>query len=132
MAKISISDFLARLDSVRQIGPDRWMARCPAHDDHSPSLSIRESETGKLLLFCFAGCETESVLAALGLSWRDILEDNPGAHLDRLIRKTRAEIDHARLILRLYQSDIRAGRPVTEQDRETVRQAAETLLRART
>ena len=39
-----------------------WIARCPAHDDHNPSLSIREVD-GKTLFHCFAGCEQLDVLA---------------------------------------------------------------------
>jgi hypothetical protein len=45
----------------------RWMAQCPAHDDRSPSLSIREEED-RVLLHCFAGCEVVDVCNALGLS----------------------------------------------------------------
>jgi hypothetical protein len=42
-----------------------WMARCPAHDDTTPSLSIRETRDGKLLVHCHAGCEQAAVIAAL-------------------------------------------------------------------
>ena len=41
------------------------MARCPAHDDSTPSLSIRETRDGKLLVHCHAGCEQTAVIAAL-------------------------------------------------------------------
>lgn len=41
-----------------------WMARCPEHDDRIPSLSIRAVD-GKVLVRCHAGCEQESVVAAL-------------------------------------------------------------------
>ena len=36
-----------------------WMARCPAHDDHTPSLSIAEAADGKVLVHCHAGCAQE-------------------------------------------------------------------------
>ena len=32
-----------------------WMARCPAHPDTTPSLSINETPAGKALVKCFAG-----------------------------------------------------------------------------
>ncbi len=48
------------------------MAQCPAHDDRNPSLSIRESSDGTLLLKCFAGCETADVLDVLGLKMADL------------------------------------------------------------
>jgi hypothetical protein len=43
-----------------------WVCRCPAHEDHSPSLSIRET-AGKLLVHCHAGCYQENVIEALRL-----------------------------------------------------------------
>ncbi len=41
-----------------------WMAKCPAHNDRNPSLSIRESED-KILVHCHAGCEQRDVIDAL-------------------------------------------------------------------
>ncbi|MDK1385118.1 toprim domain-containing protein [Sinorhizobium sp. 8-89] len=40
------------------------MAKCPAHDDRSPSLSIRDGD-GKVLVRCHAGCDQADVLDAL-------------------------------------------------------------------
>jgi putative DNA primase/helicase len=42
-----------------------WMARCPAHDDRKPSLSLRNSDSGMVLVRCHARCEQEQVIAAL-------------------------------------------------------------------
>ena len=42
-----------------------WTARCPAHDDRTPSLSINEGDDGKALVHCHAGCDQEQVIAAL-------------------------------------------------------------------
>ena len=63
---------LSKLDGVRQTGADSWLARCPAHDDRRPSLSIRELPDGRVLLHDFAGCSVEDVLAAVGLDF-DVL-----------------------------------------------------------
>lgn len=49
-----------------------YVARCPAHDDHTPSLSISAGDDGRILLHCWAGCPTAAVLAALGLAWSDL------------------------------------------------------------
>ena len=54
-----------------------WQSQCPSHEDRSPSLSIREGSDGRVLLFCFAGCETPAVLRALGLTYRDLFGDGP-------------------------------------------------------
>ena len=53
---------------VEQLG-GKWsrgagMCRCPAHDDGSPSLSVRAGDRS-LLFKCFAGCETRDILQAL-------------------------------------------------------------------
>lgn len=74
---IAAESFLARLDAVRQRGAGRWVARCPAHDDRTPSLSVAEAASGTVLIKCFAGCATVDVLAAIGLTFRDVLPDRP-------------------------------------------------------
>jgi len=55
---------LAHLLGGRKSG-SVWMARCPAHDDRTPSLSICDAEDNKVLVRCHAGCEQERVIAAL-------------------------------------------------------------------
>src|SRR5262249_14859531 len=42
-----------------------WTARCPAHDDRTPSLSIRDGDDNNVLVRCHAGCDQERVIAAL-------------------------------------------------------------------
>ena len=42
-----------------------WTASCPAHDDQTPSLSIRDADDGKVLVRCHAGCDQEQVIATL-------------------------------------------------------------------
>ena len=54
------------------------LARCPAHRDQHPSLSISEGEDGRILLHCWAGCSTSAILAALGLRWVDLFPKDPG------------------------------------------------------
>lgn len=68
---------LQRLDRVRATGPGRWLACCPAHDDFSPSLSVREGDDGRVLLHCFSGCGAHDVLRAVGATWRDVFPERP-------------------------------------------------------
>ena len=42
-----------------------WAARCPAHEDKSPSLSLSEGAEGRALLRCHAGCGDEAGVPAL-------------------------------------------------------------------
>jgi len=63
---------LSRLEQVKQTGKDRWLARCPAHPDKHPSLNIRETPDGKVLIKCFTGCGAADVVAAVGLELSDL------------------------------------------------------------
>ena len=42
-----------------------WSARCPAHDDRTPSLSLRDAGDGKVLIHCHTGCGQDEVIAHL-------------------------------------------------------------------
>lgn len=75
---MAINDLLSRLDNVKKTGHGRWVAKCPAHADKSPSLSIREMDDGRILLHDFAGCETEAVLQAVGLTFADLMPESVG------------------------------------------------------
>lgn len=59
-----IANLLTKLDGVSGGHPD-WKARCPAHDDSKPSLSISIGNNGKPLVHCHAGCSQKAVIAAL-------------------------------------------------------------------
>jgi len=54
-----------------RVGTDQGNIHCPAHEDGSPSLSVKLAED-RILLKCHAGCETDKILEALDLSWKDI------------------------------------------------------------
>lgn len=69
---MSAENLLARLDRVRKTSPGEWVARCPAHDDRGPSLSIKEAADGRVLIHDFGGCSASDVLAALGLTFSDL------------------------------------------------------------
>lgn len=68
---MTAADF-AEVLHARRAGAGKWSARCPAHPDRSPSLSIQEGRDGRVLVHCFAGCEPADVLSALGLTWKDV------------------------------------------------------------
>ena len=65
-------EFIYWLKGARATGERKWVARCPAHEDKTPSLSIREIEDGMLLINCFGGCSPESVVTAMGLQMTDL------------------------------------------------------------
>ena len=75
---MSAAPLLERLEGVRATGPRGWVARCPAHHDKTPSLSVRELPDGRVLVHCFAGCDVHDILAAVGLSLRDLFPERLG------------------------------------------------------
>ena len=61
-----------------------WIARCSAHDDREPSLSIREAD-GKVLVRCHAGCDQRDVIAAL--KKRGLWDGKATSHIHQLSRR---------------------------------------------
>lgn len=69
---MQLHEVTLRLKGVRR-GGRGIAAKCPAHDDGHQSLSVCESG-GRILLKCFAGCSTETIVKALGLAWNDLFD----------------------------------------------------------
>lgn len=63
------------LSRVKESGRHEWVACCPAHDDKSPSMAVRETDDGRLLMHCFAGCATSDILAAIGVKFSDLFAE---------------------------------------------------------
>ena len=130
---------LARLESVRPAGDGRWYARCPAHDDKSPSLSIRDTGE-KVLIHCFTGCDPEDVLHAVGLEWKDIYPDRwecaqkrPNEAARKAAKRIEASLDPLeveRLILAIGAADLRAGKELSIEDRARLQVALERVQAA--
>ena len=68
---------LGRLDGVRANGSGRWIARCPAHTDKHPSLSVAEGADGRVLVHDFGGCDLHAILAAVGMEAADLFPERP-------------------------------------------------------
>jgi len=66
-----IGNFLNKLEKV-QGKKGHWTACCPAHADKNPSLAIRETDDGRILLKCFAGCSAYEVVSAVGMDLTDL------------------------------------------------------------
>jgi hypothetical protein len=84
---MSVDALIARVDRVRRVGHAQWVARCPAHEDRTPSLSIRELEDGRVLIHDFGGCGPEAVLAAVGLTFTDLFPERPIAERAPRVKK---------------------------------------------
>jgi hypothetical protein len=127
---------LSRLRGVRSSGPDRWVARCPAHQDRSPSLTVRAMPDGRLLLHCFAGCEPEAVLDAVGLKFADLFPEPltrerlpriaaPFSPLDALVCLSRESA-----LVAIAAAYVAGGKPLSESDAARVALAAGRIATA--
>lgn len=70
---------LPRLLGIKASGGG-FTARCPAHDDNSPSLSVKAGHTHPVVFTCHAGCSPDDILASLGLSWSDLSAPREQSH----------------------------------------------------
>lgn len=135
-----IDALLARLEGIRQTGPDQWIARCPSHDDRSPSLSIKRADD-RVLVNCFAGCDTGAVLAAVGLTLADLFDQPLDHHRKPLTRFQRRRHGQARDALKALEHEIRvvqvlaeqmgAGFNLTRSERDRLRLAMNRVTNAR-
>lgn len=118
-----VGRLIDRLDGVRQTGAGRWIARCPAHEDRRPSLSIRELDDGRVLMHDFAGCSVHEVLAAVGLEMSDLFPERT-AHQGKPERRPFPAADALRaiafeaLIAAAGAAAAAAGEPISSLDRD--------------
>jgi hypothetical protein len=70
-----IHDLLARLEKVKQTGRQRYIAQCPCHQDSTPSLAVTETDDGRILMLCRAGCDTLNILESIGMDFNDLFPD---------------------------------------------------------
>lgn len=91
---MTVEELLPRLDAVRR-SSQGYMARCPAHQDNNPSLSIGEG-TDRILLHCFALCKNQDIVAALSLTMADLFFHKPTTQSHRPTAKP-LRIDRAAL-----------------------------------
>lgn len=133
---MTVDVLLARLEGARQTGRDRWLAKCPAHEDRRASLSIRELDDGRVLVHDFAGCAVEDVLHAAGLSFAALF---PQRVIEHRVKRSRIPFD-ARDVLRalsteitivaIYAADVRAGRAPDHRDHERFLLACSRIVQA--
>ncbi len=118
----AVGCLLDRLSGVRPTGPGRWIARCPAHEDRSPSLSIRDIDD-RVLVHCFAGCGVGDVLSAVGLTLADLYSrplrgagpagGYPRTHSRLSAHDALAALDHELTVAVLILSDFAARQQIS-------------------
>jgi len=71
---MQLNEITARLEGVKPTGENSVQAKCPCHDDKHASLSVTE-QNGKILLYCHAGCDVDSICGAIGIEQKDLFTE---------------------------------------------------------
>lgn len=133
---MTVEVLLSRLEKTRSTGPSRWLACCPAHPDKTPSMTVHETDDGRVLVHCFAGCSVESILNAAGLVFDALFPEKP-SHLQKTVRRpfpasdVLAAITSEALIVATAAGNMGQGVALTDEDRKRLMIAAERINEAR-
>jgi hypothetical protein len=127
---MSLENLLSRLSKVKGRN-GAYTACCPAHDDKSPSLAIRE-EDGKILLKCFGGCEVSAIVAAVGMDMTDLFPPIEPKYTPqpkvRLFASDLLRVLHIEAqIVRIAAYDQAKGKALSEQDRARLMLACDRI-----
>lgn len=132
---MSVDALLPRLQGVKKTGADRWIACCPAHEDRHPSMAIAMSakNPGNVVIRCFAGCEPEEILAAIGLTFDALFPERALDHHIHGQRRPFFPTDVFEIALRemtivaVISSRMHANRTISDADYERLFVAAGRL-----
>ena len=137
-----IGDLLNKLEKVKG-SKGRWTACCPAHVDRSPSLAITETDDGRILLKCFAGCSAHQIVEAVGMDLTDLFpSDNNINYLkannqgNKPVRRPFYATDLLKiiqfeaLITSIAAFDLSQGREVSAEDRKRLKTALSRINEA--
>ena len=76
-----LEEFVSKLEYARSTGDSKYRARCPAHNDKSPSLDIKIGHTGAIIMICRShGCAPKDIMESVGMSENDMFPDDPHTH----------------------------------------------------
>ena len=124
---MDIRFLLERLEKVQKV-PGGWQARCPAHQDKDPSLSIAKADDGRILIHCHAECPPLDVLAAIGLEFKDLFPEGrvshwvPGAGLKRR-REAHNQAQSDEILLAVAAGNRKKGVKLSARDLKLEREA---------
>jgi hypothetical protein len=134
--RMNVDQFLSRLEAVR--GRDgAWNARCPAHDDRDPSLSVTTGDDGRVLIHCHAGCGAVAVVEAVGLKISDLMPEDP-AYFESRRYEVRPRIDYKGLVFHLRHDflalgigagKVKNGEPLNEDEEQAMERVEKSFER---
>lgn len=95
---MSVNKLLNNLQKVKRTGEGKWIACCPSHNDRTASLAITDNGDGRILINCFAGCDTYSILRSVGLEWADVMPEKSIGNNEKPIKQIIYASDALRII----------------------------------
>ena len=131
---------LSRCEKVRSTGRGTWLACCPAHEDKNPSMTVRETEEGVVLVHCFAGCDVGQIISAVGLEFDALFPDRPKPDFVAPMRRSFPAADVLTAVaseafyvafMAAQLASLPADQQLTDTDREILWQAYERISEAR-
>lgn len=132
MSNPHLENILSRLNKVRGRNGN-WVACCPAHEDRSPSMTIRETPDGKILMHCFSGCSIGEIAGAIGVDLSDLFPPSDTADYAKPQRPMRQRflasdllkvIAFEATVVAIAANDVAKGRTLNQTDRDRLLQAA--------
>lgn len=127
-----LDNFLSRLKKVRKTAGNTYIACCPAHQDKSPSMTIREIEQDHILIHCFAGCSVESILDTVGMNFDDVFpnrvkeDGRKKSEIPFNARDVLAALSNDASLIYMFIADLRKNKATTP---EQIENAYKAVLR---
>ena len=129
-------DFLSLLTDVKDRGNGNYLACCPAHEDKSPSLSVKVDTDGTVLVHCFGGCSAQQIVESVGLELKDLFPPNLDKHSFRKSQKPRYNykdllfiLAHESLVVFIAANDLKQGKALSDVDQQRLEQACGRIQR---
>ena len=98
---MTLNTIINKFEGVKQTARG-FLVLCPAHADSNPSLSIKETHDGTLLIHCWAGCRTVNILTAVGLQLRDLFPNrHPWDYCSPQPKAVVRRMDHNAIVFKL-------------------------------
>ena len=114
-----INDVLSKLEGVKQVGTNKWKAKCPVHNDNNPSMTVSVKDN-RVLCYCFSCQATgKDVAEAIGLPVSSLFENPMTVDKSEWRRKKLLEEKASdEMFLKIYQSWEKAGKYIPWSDKK--------------
>ena len=134
----NLDNILSRLNKVKGRSGN-WVACCPAHEDRSPSMTIRETPDGKILMHCFSGCSIGEIAGAIGIDLSDLFPPTNEYDYNKPQRRDKPRflasdllkvISFEATVVAIAANDLAKGRALRETDKDHLMTACQRINEA--